>query len=146
MAIMKELSPNTGSKRSSGAAERVVRAGVIGCGAFGSSILAQAGSAPLLEIPAVADRSVDAARRAYARIGVGQAVSLLHSVRDLFPDSKIPDDYDERMAVVEGIYERHADLLDRLEGDFYRTDVLMEQQLGGWIRVHKDVFTATHAA
>ena len=32
--------------------ERPVRAGIIGCGAFGSGILAQAASVPLLEVPA----------------------------------------------------------------------------------------------
>ena len=83
---------------------------------------------------------------AYGRIGVEQVVAIFGRVHELFPAKQIPDDYDERMAIVETIYEQHADLLDRLEGDFYSTDELMEQQLAGWIRVHKDVFTETHAA
>jgi predicted homoserine dehydrogenase-like protein len=49
-----------------------VRAGIIGCGAFGTSILAQARSVPLLEIPVVADQDVQAARLAYQRAGVGE--------------------------------------------------------------------------
>src|SRR5437667_6444352 len=70
LAIMSELSSDFSSARWSRAAERPVRAGLIGCGAFGAGILAQAASVPLLEIPAVADRSLDTARRAYARAGV----------------------------------------------------------------------------
>jgi predicted homoserine dehydrogenase-like protein len=52
--------------------QRPVRAGIIGCGAFGTSILAQAPSVPLLAIPAVADQDVRAARLAYQRAGVGE--------------------------------------------------------------------------
>jgi predicted homoserine dehydrogenase-like protein len=52
--------------------QRPVRAGIIGCGAFGTSILAQAPSVPSLEIPAVADQDVPAARLAYQRAGVGE--------------------------------------------------------------------------
>src|SRR5205823_3532638 len=37
---------------------------------FGSGIVAQSVSAPALEIPAIADRSLDAAHRAYERAGV----------------------------------------------------------------------------
>ena len=47
-----------------------VRAGVIGCGDFGRGIVAQAASAPLVEISAAADRSLDAARQAYRHAGV----------------------------------------------------------------------------
>ena len=59
-----------------------MRAGVIGCGTFGTGILAQAASVPLLEIPAVADHCPDAARRAYARAGVpDEAIVLCDSRR-----------------------------------------------------------------
>src|SRR2546423_1241324 len=47
-----------------------VCAGLIGCGDFGTSIVAQAASAPLLEIPAAADLDLDSARRAYRRAGL----------------------------------------------------------------------------
>lgn len=52
--------------------ERPVRAGLIGCGAFGAGILAQSGSVPMLEIAAAADRDLDAARQAYLRGGVAE--------------------------------------------------------------------------
>jgi len=79
---------------------------------------------------------------AYSRIGVEEVATILSRVQELFPNRDIPDDYDERMAIVEGIYENQGDLLSNLESEFYRADGLMEQQLAGWIRVHKDVFTA----
>jgi predicted homoserine dehydrogenase-like protein len=50
--------------------ERPVCAGLIGCGSFGSGILAQAASVPLLEIPAVADHRPEVAREALNRAGV----------------------------------------------------------------------------
>src|SRR6266511_2444682 len=52
--------------------QRPVRAGIIGCGTFGTSVLAQAPSVPSLEIPAVADQDAGAARLAYQRVGVGE--------------------------------------------------------------------------
>jgi predicted homoserine dehydrogenase-like protein len=55
----------------------VVRAGVIGCGVFGSGIVAQAASAPLLDVPAIADHDLDVARRAYARGGVPDEAILV---------------------------------------------------------------------
>ncbi|HZO90112.1 MAG TPA: hypothetical protein VFB38_17420 [Chthonomonadaceae bacterium] len=54
-----------------------VRAGVIGCGDFGAGILAQAASAPLLEITAAADLSLDSARNAYRRAGLPDEESAL---------------------------------------------------------------------
>jgi len=64
---------------------------------------------------------------AYTRIGVEQAASILRRIHDLFPGKKIPDDYDERLAIVTRFYEQHGGLLDALEREFYGTDVLMEQ-------------------
>jgi predicted homoserine dehydrogenase-like protein len=64
------------------APKRPVRAGVIGCGTFGTGILAQAAAVPLLEVPAAADRDADAARRAYRRAGVpDEAIVLCDSHR-----------------------------------------------------------------
>lgn len=84
--------------------------------------------------------------QAYGRIGVDQAASILRRLQEFFPERHIPDDYDERMAIVRRFYDEHAELLSQLEREFYSTDVLMEQQLAGWIRVHHDVFHATNAA
>src|SRR5436309_8754630 len=70
VAIMSTLSLDFASARLVRAPQGPVRAGVIGCGVFGAGILAQAASVPLLEIPAVADRRLDAARRAYEGAGV----------------------------------------------------------------------------
>jgi hypothetical protein len=84
--------------------------------------------------------SLPATTEAYARTGVKPAANILGRVLDLFPAKVVPDDYDERMALVEGLYEQNAELLDHLEEEFYSTDELMEQQVAGWIRVHKDVF------
>src|SRR5438067_1893919 len=82
LSIVSTLPPDIARARSSRAAERPVRAGVIGCGSFGSGILAQAASVPLLEIPAVADRSLDTARRAYFGAGVpDEAVVVCDSHR-----------------------------------------------------------------
>jgi predicted homoserine dehydrogenase-like protein len=62
------------------APQRPVRAGLIGCGSFGSGILAQAACVPLLEVPAVADSDLDAARQAYARAGVpAEAIAVCDS-------------------------------------------------------------------
>lgn len=69
--MLHNLLTRTHSIRSS-SPHRPVRAGIIGCGAFGTSILAQAPSVPLLEIPAVADQDVRAARLAYQHAGVGE--------------------------------------------------------------------------
>src|SRR5712692_4297497 len=74
---MSALSLEFGSARLVRAQEGPVRAGVIGCGTFGSGILAQSGSVPLLEISAVADRSPDAARRAFGRAGVPEEAIVL---------------------------------------------------------------------
>jgi predicted homoserine dehydrogenase-like protein len=52
------------------AAFPIVRAGLIGCGSFGSSILAQAECAPGFAVPAVSDRDPEAVRRVYRRAGV----------------------------------------------------------------------------
>jgi predicted homoserine dehydrogenase-like protein len=49
---------------------RPVRAGVIGCGTFGSGIVAHSSSVPLLEVPAAADHDLDAARRAFRCAGL----------------------------------------------------------------------------
>jgi hypothetical protein len=87
-----------------------------------------------------------ATAQAYERIGVEQAASILRRLLEFFPGRHIPDDYDDRMAIVSRFYDGHAELLDQLEGEFYSTDALMEQQLAGWIRVHHDVFHATDAA
>ncbi len=83
---------------------------------------------------------------AYARIGVEEVASIFRRVNDLFPGHEIPADYDERMALVDKFYQQQADLLSHLEGEFYSRDGLMEKQLGGWIRVHRDVFRAIDAA
>jgi predicted homoserine dehydrogenase-like protein len=62
--------------------ERTVRAGVIGCGDFGSGIVAQGAAAPSLEIAAVADQDVDAARLAYQGAGIAEdRVALCDSQR-----------------------------------------------------------------
>src|SRR5262245_27839265 len=55
------------------ARERLVCAGVIGCGAFGAGILAQAGSVPLLDGSAATDPRVGAARQALERAGGPEA-------------------------------------------------------------------------
>ena len=78
--------------------------------------------------------------KAYEQIGVEQAALILRKVLKLFPNSLVPEDWDERMSIVEKLYEQHEKLLDDLVGDYYATDELMERQLAGWIRVHKDVF------
>ena len=82
---------------------------------------------------------------AYTRIGVDAVAVILHRVHDLFPGRHIPDDWDERMEIVEQLYDKHRDLFDRLESEFYRADEKMQPQLAGWIRVHKDVFGPTKA-
>lgn len=68
--MMSALSPDLASARLVRAPQRPVRAGLIGSGTFGTGILAQVASVPLLEVPAVADSDLDAARRAYGRAGV----------------------------------------------------------------------------
>ena len=50
--------------------KKVVRAALIGSGHFGTAIVTQAQSIPLLEIPVIADRDVEVARRAYRRAGI----------------------------------------------------------------------------
>jgi hypothetical protein len=91
-----------------------------------------------LPLPATAD--------AYERIGVVQAASVLRRMQELFPGRHIPDDYDERMAIVSRFYEERAELLSNLEREFYSTDALMEQQLAAWIRVHHGAFHASGPA
>jgi predicted homoserine dehydrogenase-like protein len=49
---------------------RPARAAVIGCGSFGSGILAQAAAVPLLELTAVADLDPDVARNACLHAGI----------------------------------------------------------------------------
>ncbi len=83
---------------------------------------------------------------AYARIGVDHAALILRRLLEFFPSSRIPEDYDARMATVSRFYEERADLLRQMESEFYATDGLREQQLAGWIRVHRDVFHVTDAA
>jgi predicted homoserine dehydrogenase-like protein len=56
------------------APQEPVHAGLIGCGAFGAGILAQAASVPLLAISAAADHHLDAARLACRRAGVPDEV------------------------------------------------------------------------
>ena len=87
-----------------------------------------------------------ATAEAYDRIGVEQAASVLRRLQEFFPGRQIPDDYDERMAIVSRFYDAQADFLTDLERQFYSTGALMEQQLAGWIRVHHDVFHVTDAA
>lgn len=84
-----------------------------------------------------------ATAEAYERIGVKQAASVLRRLQDLFPGRYIPEDYDERMAIVRRFYDEQTDLLDEWEREFYSTEALMEQQLAGWIQVHHDVFLVT---
>src|SRR5262245_51101017 len=67
----------------SGDMQRVARAGLIGCGYFGTTILAQAAAAPSLEVPAVADRDLEAARHALEFAGApGAAIVVCESHRD----------------------------------------------------------------
>ena len=87
-----------------------------------------------------------ATAEAFDRIGVEQAGSILRQLQEFFPGRHIPDDYDERMAIVSKFRDEHTDLLSRLEGEFYSTDALTQQQLVGWIRLHKDVFNFTDFA
>jgi len=49
---------------------RVVRAGLIGSGHFGTAVITQSRAIPSLEIPVIADQNLDAARRAYRQAGV----------------------------------------------------------------------------
>jgi predicted homoserine dehydrogenase-like protein len=74
---MSSVSVDPSSARLVRAQGRPVRAGLIGCGAFGSGIPAQATCVPLLEVPAVADRDLDAARRAFERAGVPDEAIVL---------------------------------------------------------------------
>jgi len=53
--------------------EEPVRAGIIGTGAYGSGIVAQAQHVPLLEVPVVADADPGKARQAYRSGGVDDA-------------------------------------------------------------------------
>jgi len=46
-----------------------VRAGLIGAGQFGTPIVTQAPLIPRLEVPVVADISIEAGRRAYRKAG-----------------------------------------------------------------------------
>ena len=52
--------------------KKVVRAALIGSGHFGTAIVTQAQSIPLLEISVIADRDVEAARRAYRRAQIAE--------------------------------------------------------------------------
>jgi hypothetical protein len=83
---------------------------------------------------------------AYGRIGVDSVSSILRRVLELFPRNHIPDDYNERMEIVQCLYQDREDLMSRLESDFYDADAFMQRQLAGWIRVHKDLFPTTHPA
>jgi hypothetical protein len=83
-----------------------------------------------------------ATAEAYSRIGVEEAATILFRLLDLFPCQRVPDDWDERTTFVDQLCDRHRDLFDRCERDYYATDSLMERQLAGWIRVHDDRFPA----
>jgi predicted homoserine dehydrogenase-like protein len=67
---MNTLSLDFTSARLARARRGPVRAGLIGCGDFGTGLLAQAASVPLLQISAAADHRLDAARQAYRQAGV----------------------------------------------------------------------------
>jgi Domain of unknown function (DUF4375) len=77
---------------------------------------------------------------AYEQIGVEKAVLVLRKVLSLFPSQSVPEDWDERMNIVEKLYTQNAELFDELESNYYASDDLMERQLAGWIKVHKDIF------
>src|SRR6266540_3239304 len=82
MAVSKPYKVNAmsldfASARLARAPQRPVRAGLIGCGTFGTGILAQVVSVPMLEVSAVADLSLDAARRAYGLAGVPDEAIVL---------------------------------------------------------------------
>ena len=53
-----------------GFGDRVVRAGLIGVGQFGASLIAQANAIPLLSLPAICDRDVDQALAACRANGI----------------------------------------------------------------------------
>ena len=76
----------------------------------------------------------------YSRIGVERATKILRDLLELFPGRHVPDDLDERLQLVDRLYQAHPSLLYRWERDYFETDDLMEKQLAGWIRVHNDVF------
>jgi predicted homoserine dehydrogenase-like protein len=79
---MSALSLDFASAQRVRAQQGPVRAGVIGCGQFGTSIFAQSASVPLLEISAAADHNLDAARHAYRCAGVpDEAICLCDSRR-----------------------------------------------------------------
>jgi predicted homoserine dehydrogenase-like protein len=50
--------------------KKIVRAGIIGTGYFGTAIVTQATKIPLLEVPAVADLNIEAAKSAYRQAGI----------------------------------------------------------------------------
>lgn len=85
---------------------------------------------------------VDTAQ-AYERIGVEQAAAILRRLREFFPGRHIPDDHEERVAIMSEFYDQNAEVLRQLEIEFCSTDDLMVQQLFGWVRVHRDVFDAS---
>src|SRR5260370_20471442 len=51
---------------------RNVRAGVIGAGQYGTAIVTQSPSVPRLEVAAVCDLDIEAARRAFRRAGIAE--------------------------------------------------------------------------
>lgn len=56
---------------------RRVRAGVIGTGHFATAVVAQSASIPRLQIPAIAELDVEAARRAFRQAGVPDAAMAI---------------------------------------------------------------------
>jgi hypothetical protein len=81
-----------------------------------------------------------ATAQAYTRIGVQPAATILLHLLALFPRQVIPDDWDERMELVEKLESSHRDLIEGWEQEFFETADITERQLAGWIRVHQDVF------
>jgi hypothetical protein len=84
--------------------------------------------------------SLSETAKAYEQIGVEKAALILRKILNLFPNHSVPDDWDERMVIVDKLYDQNAELFHKLEREYYATDGLMEKQLAGWIRVHSDVF------
>lgn len=83
MMNMGTLSLDFRNERLVRAQKNPVRAGVIGCGDFGTGIVAQAEAVALLEISAAADQNLQAARQAYRCAGVPEeAIALCDSRRD----------------------------------------------------------------
>ncbi len=74
------------------------------------------------------------------RIGAVATANTLRGLVELFPTGDMPDDYDQRIELVDASYRQHSSRIWELETAYEESSKMLIHQLAAWIRGHGFAF------